>query len=220
MIRILLADDQALLRSTFRMLIDSCDDMTVTAEAANGQEAVDRARAHRPDLVLMDIRMPILDGLAATRQICSTPELAGTRVMILTTFETDEHVARALQAGAGGFLGKDVTPEALLDGIRTVVAGESLLSPAATRALIGRFLSGPGGAGGVPEGLLPALTDREREMTALAAQGLSNQEIGERLVLSPLTVRTHIHRAMTKVGARDRAQLVVIAYQQGLVRAW
>jgi DNA-binding NarL/FixJ family response regulator len=219
MIHIVLADDQALLRSTFRMLIDSCDDMTVVAEAANGEEAVDLAQAHRPDLVLMDIRMPVLDGLAATRQICSRPGLAGTRVLILTTFETDEHVARALQAGASGFLGKDVTPEGLLDGIRTVVAGESLLSPAATRTLIDRFLSGPGGVTGVPEGLLSTLTGREREMTALAAHGLSNQDIAERLFVSPLTVRTHIHRAMTKVGARDRAQLVVIAYQQGLVRA-
>ena len=219
MIKILLADDQALLRSTFRMLIDSCDDMTVIAEAANGEEAVGLTRLHRPDLVLMDVRMPVLDGLAATTQICSVPDLAGTRVLILTTFETDEHVARALQAGASGFLGKDVTPERLLDGIRTVVAGESLLSPAAIRTLIDRFLSHPGGVSGVPEGSLSTLTDRERETTALAAHGLSNQEIGDRLFVSPLTVRTHIHRAMMKVGARDRAQLVVIAYQQGLVRA-
>ncbi|HEX6342383.1 response regulator transcription factor [Umezawaea sp.] len=219
MIRILLADDQALLRSTFRMLIDSCDDMTVVAEASNGEEAIDLARRHRPDVVLMDIRMPLRDGLAATQQICSANDLVGTRVLILTTFETDEHVARALKAGASGFLGKDVTPEGLLDGVRTVVAGEALLSPAATRALIDRFLSGNGDISDVPQGLLAALTDREREMTALAAHGLSNQEIGERLFVSPLTVRTHIHRAMSKVGARDRAQLVVIAYQQGLVRA-
>jgi DNA-binding NarL/FixJ family response regulator len=217
MIRILLADDQALLRSTFRMLIDSCDDMTVVAEASNGVEAVDLVRHHRLDLVLMDIRMPVRDGLAATQEICA--DLADTRVLILTTFETDEHVARALKAGASGFLGKDVTAVGLLDGIRTVVAGEALLSPAATRALIDRFLSGNGGAGDVPQGLLSTLTDRERELTALAAYGLSNQEIGERLVVSPLTVRTHLHRAMTKVGARDRAQLVVIAYQQGLVQA-
>jgi DNA-binding NarL/FixJ family response regulator len=217
MIRILLADDQALLRSTFRMLIDSCDDMTVVAEASNGVEAVDLACRHRPDLVLMDIRMPVRDGLVATQEICA--DLADTRVLILTTFETDEHVARALRAGASGFLGKDVTAAGLLDGIRTVVAGEALLSPAATRALIDHFLSGNGGARDVPTGLLSTLTDRERELTALAAHGLSNQEIGERLVVSPLTVRTHIHRAMTKVGARDRAQLVVIAYQQGLVQA-
>ncbi|MCA2211442.1 response regulator transcription factor [Jidongwangia harbinensis] len=218
MIQILLADDQALLRSTFRLLIDSCEDMTVVAEAADGAEAAELARRLRPDLVLMDIRMPVLDGLAATRRICATPDLAGTRVLILTTFETDEYVARALEAGASGFLGKDVTPEGLLAGIRTVVGGEALLSPSATRALIDRFLSGPGSAGGPPRGSLATLTDREREITALAAHGLSNQQIAERLVVSPLTVRTHIHRAMTKVRARDRAQLVVVAYQQGLVR--
>jgi DNA-binding NarL/FixJ family response regulator len=218
MIEIVLADDQALLRSTFRMLIDSCDDMTVVAEAANGEEAAALARLHRPDLVLMDIRMPVLDGLAATQRICSTPELAGTRVLILTTFETDEYVARALEAGASGFLGKDVTSEGLLAGIRTVVGGEALLSPSATRALICRFLSGHGSTGEPLHGSLAALTDREREITALAAHGLSNQEIAERLVVSPLSVRTHIHRAMMKVRARDRAQLVVVAYQQGLVR--
>ncbi|GAA4724777.1 two component transcriptional regulator, LuxR family [Promicromonospora umidemergens] len=218
MIRILLADDQALLRSTFRMLIDSCDDMTVVAEAANGEEAAELTQAHRPDLVLMDIRMPLLDGLVATQRICATPELAHTRVLILTTFETDEYVARALEAGASGFLGKDVTADALLAGIRTVVGGEALLSPAATRALIDRYLSGTGTTGKSPTGSLGSLTDRERELTALAAHGLSNQEIAERLFVSPLTVRTHIHRAMMKVGARDRAQLIVAAYQQGLVR--
>ncbi|GIJ44402.1 DNA-binding response regulator [Virgisporangium aliadipatigenens] len=218
MIQILLADDQALLRSTFRMLIDSCDDMTVVAEAANGEEAVDLARRHRPELVLMDIRMPVSDGLIATQRICSTPDLAHTRVLILTTFETDEYVARALEAGASGFLGKDVTPEVLLAGIRTVVGGEALLSPLATRALIDRFLSAPGSSREPLRGSLATLTEREREITALAAHGLSNQEIAERLVLSPLTVRTHIHRAMMKVQARDRAQLVVAAYQQGLVQ--
>ncbi|MCZ2811949.1 response regulator transcription factor [Modestobacter sp. VKM Ac-2979] len=218
MIRVLLADDQALLRSTFRMLIDAEDDMTVVAEAANGEEAVELARADHPDLVLMDIRMPVLDGLAATRQICSDPDLAGTRVLILTTFESDEHVAHALRAGASGFLGKDVTPAGLLDGIRTVVAGDALLSPAATRVLIDRFLSSPDGIGDLPRGLLPTLTDREREITELAAHGLSNQQIADRLIVSPLTVRTHVHRAMMKLGARDRAQLVVIAYQEGLAR--
>jgi DNA-binding NarL/FixJ family response regulator len=200
------------------MLIDSCDDMTVVAEAANGEEAAGLARQYLPDLVLMDIRMPVLDGLAATQRICATPELARTRVLILTTFETDEYVARALEAGASGFLGKDVTAEGLLAGIRTVAGGEALLSPSATRALIDRFLTGPGSTGEPPQGSLAALTDREREITALAAHGLSNQEIAERLVVSPLTVRTHIHRAMMKVRARDRAQLVVAAYQQGLVR--
>ena len=219
MIRVILADDQALLRSTFRMLIDSEDDMTVVAEAANGAEAVDRARRHHPDLVLMDIRMPVLDGLAATRQICSDADLTGTRVLILTTFESDEHVFQALRAGASGFLGKDVTSAGLLAGIRTVVGGDALLSPVATRALVDRFRSSPEGIGGPPRGLLPSLTGREREITALAAHGLSNQEIAERLVVSPLTVRTHVHRAMTKLGARDRAQLVVVAYQEGLVRS-
>lgn len=219
MIRILLADDQALLRSTFRMLIDSCDDMTVVAEAANGEEAVELSRTYRPDLVLMDIRMPVLDGLAATQRICAAPELARTRVLILTTFETDEYVAHALEMGASGFLGKDVTPDGLLAGIRTVIGGEALLSPAATRALISRYLSGTGTTSETHTGSLRSLTDRERELTALAAYGLSNQEIAQRLVLSPLTVRTHIHRAMMKVGARDRAQLIVAAYQQGLVRA-
>ncbi|WP_432493228.1 response regulator transcription factor [Kineococcus auxinigenes] len=218
MIEILLADDQALLRSTFRMLIDSCEDMTVVAEAADGEEATRLARQHRPDLVLMDIRMPVLDGLAATRHICSTPGLERTRVLILTTFETDEHVARALESGASGFLGKDVTADGLLAGIRTVADGEALLSPTATRALIGRFLSAPGTTDELPRGSLAMLTDREREVTALAAQGLSNQEIAERLTVSPLTVRTHVHRAMMKVGARDRTQLVVAAYRQGLVR--
>jgi DNA-binding NarL/FixJ family response regulator len=218
MIRILLADDQALLRSTFRMLIDSCDDMAVVGEAADGGEAVDLAQRHRPDLVLMDIRMPVLDGLAATQRICAMPDLARTRVLILTTFETDEYVARALEAGASGFLGKDVTPDVLLAGIRTVVGGEALLSPSATRALIGRYLAGAGTVAESPTGSLAGLTDRERELTALAAHGLSNQQIAERLVVSPLTVRTHIHRAMMKIGARDRAQLVVAAYQQGLVR--
>ena len=219
MIRVLLADDQALLRSTFRMLIDSEDDLTVVAEAANGAEAVELARQHHPDLVLMDIRMPVLDGLAATRQICSAADLTGTRVMVLTTFESDEHVARALKAGASGFLGKDVTADGLLAGIRTVVSGEALLSPVATRILVDRFLASPDGTNDLPRGLLPTLTDREREITGMAARGLSNQEIAERLVVSPLTVRTHVHRAMTKLGARDRAQLVVIAYQEGLVRA-
>ncbi|MCD9879774.1 response regulator transcription factor [Streptomyces guryensis] len=219
-IRVLLADDQALLRATFRILIDSCDDMEVVAEATDGAEAVALARVHRPDLVLMDIRMPGTDGLAATSAICADPELSGTRVLILTTFEIDEYVAQALRAGASGFLGKDVTADALLDGIRTVAVGESLLSPLATRVLIARFLSGPaqGARPAASEGL-GALTVREREVMAWVAEGHSNEEIGEKLFVSPLTVRTHVHRAMTKLGARDRAQLVVIAYQSGLVQA-
>ncbi|MPY52059.1 response regulator transcription factor [Streptomyces acidicola] len=218
-IRVLLADDQALLRGTFRLLIDSCADMEVVGEAACGQEAVDLARTHRPDIVLMDIRMPGTDGLAATATICDDPELATTRVLILTMFETDEYVAKALRAGASGFLGKYVTADALLAGIRTIASGEALLSPGATRALINRFLTAPApGRLLAPPERLEELTPREREVTVLAAEGKSNDEIAQKLFLSVLTVRSHIQRALTKLGARDRAQLVVIAYQCGLVR--
>ncbi|WP_314220574.1 response regulator transcription factor [Streptomyces zaehneri] len=219
-IRVLLADDQALLRATFRILIDTCDDMEVVGEASDGAQAVGLARLHRPDVVLMDIRMPGTDGLAATADVCADPGLSDTRVLILTTFEIDEYVARALRAGASGFLGKDVTADALLDGIRTVASGESLLSPLATRSLIARFLASPAESArlGFP-GDLAGLTAREREVTARVAEGRSNEEIADELFVSPLTVRTHVHRAMTKLGARDRAQLVVIAYQSGLVRA-
>ncbi|MEU2421154.1 response regulator transcription factor [Streptomyces sp. NPDC007851] len=218
-IRVLLADDQALLRATFRILVDTVEDMTVIAEAADGREAVDRAVEHRPDVVIMDIRMPDMDGVAATAAICARPELSQTHVLVLTTFENDENVAKALRAGASGFLGKGVSPEVLLSGIRTVAAGESLLSPGATRALITRFLAAPD-----TDGLraltddVRTLTDREREVTTLAAYGKSNAEIADHLVLSPLTVRSHIQRAMTKLGARDRAQLVVSAYQSGLAK--
>jgi DNA-binding NarL/FixJ family response regulator len=215
MISVLLADDQALLRTTFRMLIDANPDLAVVGEAADGGEAVALTRSLRPTVVLMDIRMPGTNGLAATTRICADPDLSATRVLILTTFETDEYVAAALRAGASGFLGKDVSAGALLDGIRTVASGEALLSPAATRALIARFLAGPQPA----SGRLRVLTAREREVMALAAEGRSNAEIARDLVVSPLTVRTHIQRAMTKLHARDRAQLVVIAYQTGLVRA-
>jgi DNA-binding NarL/FixJ family response regulator len=217
-IRVLLADDQALLRETFRILVDSNADMEVVGEAADGREAVELARVHRPDVILMDIRMPGLDGLAATTAICADPGLAGTRVLILTTFELDDYVARAIRAGASGFLGKDVGASDLLAGIRTVAAGDALLSPAATGLLISRFLTTadpPDRAGAA--GRLAELTAREREVMALAAQGATNNEIAERLFLSPLTVRTHIRRAMMKLHARDRAQLVVIAYQTGLV---
>ncbi|PPS91275.1 response regulator transcription factor [Streptomyces sp. MH60] len=218
-IRVLLADDQALLRATFRILIDSSEDMAVVAEAADGRDAVALTRAHRPDLVLMDIRMPGTDGLAATAAICADPDLRNTRVLVLTTFETDEHVARALRIGASGFLGKDVTAEELLDGIRTVAAGDALLSAAATRSLITRFLDSPDPAASpVPPEDLAALTAREREVTALVADGKSDQEIAAGLFLSPLTVRTHVQRAKTKLGARDRAQLVALAYRSGLVR--
>jgi DNA-binding NarL/FixJ family response regulator len=214
-ITILLADDQALLRTTFRMLIEANPDMAVVGEAANGAEAVALTRDHHPTIVLMDIRMPGTDGLAATTAICAEPSLSGTRVLILTTFETDEYVAKALRAGASGFLGKDVSADGLLAGIRTVAAGDALLSPTATRALITRFLA-TAEPGELTE--LAVLTAREREVMALAAEGRSNVEIAERLVVSPLTVRTHVQRAMTKLGARDRTQLVVIAYQTGLVR--
>ncbi|MEU9216394.1 response regulator transcription factor [Streptomyces sp. NPDC048376] len=218
-IRVLLADDQALLRATFRILIDTSEDMAVVAEAADGREAVALTRAHRPDLVLMDIRMPGTDGLAATAAICADPNLRATRVLVLTTFETDEHVARALRIGASGFLGKDVTAEELLDGIRTVAAGDALLSAAATRSLITRFLDSPDPAASpVPPEDLATLTAREREITALVADGKSDKEIAAELFLSPLTVRTHVQRAKTKLGARDRAQLVAHAYRSGLVR--
>ncbi|KAF4406568.1 MULTISPECIES: response regulator transcription factor [Streptomyces] len=218
-IRVLLADDQTLLRATFRMLIDSCQDMTVVGEASDGAEAVDLTRAHRPDIVLMDIRMPGVDGLAATSAICADPDLAATRVLILTTFETEDYVARALHAGASGFLGKDVTTDTLLAGLRTVASGEALLSPTATRALIVNFLMTPAPGGQLLSAQrLSELTARERETMAMAAEGKSNTEIAETLTLSPLTVRTHIYRAMAKLGARDRAQLVVIAYQTGLVQ--
>ncbi|MEU5766531.1 response regulator transcription factor [Streptomyces asoensis] len=217
-IRVLLADDQALLRATFRILIESVEDMTVVAEAADGREAVELAGAHRPDVVIMDIRMPDVDGVAATAAICARPELSGTRVLVLTTFEDDRNVARALRAGASGFLGKGVSPEVLLSGIRTVAAGDALLSPGATRALITRFLAVPDTDDPVLPEVLKVLTDREREVMALAAHGRSNAEIAAELVLSPLTVRSHIQRAMTKLDARDRAQLVVIAYRSGLVK--
>jgi DNA-binding NarL/FixJ family response regulator len=216
-IRLVLADDQALLRGTFRLLIDSTPDLEVVGEAGTGREAVELARALRPDLVLMDIRMPVLDGLEATRLIAAEPELASVKVLILTTFENDEHVAEALRAGAGGFLGKGVNPEELLRAIRTVAAGDALLSPAATRALITRFLASPADAP-IITAPLHTLTAREREVVTLVAAGLSNEEIAARLFVTPLTAKTHVNRAMAKLGARDRAQVVVLAYESGLVR--
>jgi DNA-binding NarL/FixJ family response regulator len=214
-IRVLLADDQALLRGTFRILIDSCQDLEVVAEAADGAEAVELTRLHHPDVVLMDLRMPGTDGLTATETICADPDVADTRVVVLTTFENDDHVARALRAGASGFLGKYVTTDALLGAIRLIATGESLLSAGATKALITQFL-----ATSPPTPASPALrdlTNRELEVMKLAARGHSNAEIAAALHLSVLTVRTHIQRAMTKLGARDRAQLVVLAYQNRLV---
>ncbi|MFC8824234.1 response regulator [Streptomyces sp. NPDC057137] len=218
-IRVVLADDQALLLGTFRLLIDSCDDMEVIAVAGDGHEAVAAVRATRPDVIVMDIRMPGLDGLAATAEICRDDTLRDTKVLILTTFETDEYVAQALRAGASGFLGKDVESGAFLDAIRTVAAGDALLSPSAARSLISDFLARPArGRSGSAAAALDVLTAREREIMAHVAAGLSNDEIGAQLYVSPLTVRTHVHRAIAKLNARDRAQLVVIAYQSGLVR--
>ncbi|THA60645.1 response regulator transcription factor [Streptomyces sp. A0958] len=223
-IKVLLVDDQALLRSAFRVLVDSEPDMRVVGEAADGAQAVEAARTERPDVVLMDIRMPGTDGLTATRMISADPDLAGVRVVMLTTFEVDEYVVQSLRAGASGFLGKGAEPDELLNAIRIAAGGEALLSPAATKGLIARFLAqsgngadeGPGAA--VYTERLAALTGREREVLVLVAGGLSNDEIAERLVVSPLTVKTHVNRAMAKLGARDRAQLVVIAYESGLVR--
>ncbi|MEH0490355.1 response regulator transcription factor [Streptomyces scabiei] len=216
-IRLLLADDQALLRGTFRMLFDATDDMETVAEASNGREAVELAAAERPDVVLMDIRMPELDGIEATRLIKESEDHAGVRVLVLTTFEDDEHVAEALRAGASGFLGKGARPEELLDAVRTVADGEALLSPSATRALITRFLAQPDPCPAAVHARLECLTPRERDVTTLVALGLTNNEIAHRLFVSPLTAKTHINRAMSKLAVRDRAQLVVIAYQCGLV---
>ncbi|MFF8639582.1 response regulator [Streptomyces sp. NPDC015345] len=220
-IRVLLADDQALLRSAFKVLVDSEPDMEVVGEASDGAQAVRLARSERADVVLMDIRMPGTDGLAATRQISADPALAHVRVVMLTTFEVDEYVVQSLRAGASGFLGKGAEPDELLGAIRIAAAGEALLSPVATKGLIAKFLAQGEGSDGevsVRGERLAALTGREREVLVQVAGGHSNDEIAERLEVSPLTVKTHVNRAMAKLGARDRAQLVVIAYESGLVR--
>lgn len=216
-IRVLLADDQSLIRSGFRALIDSAPDLEVIGEAGDGNEAVELTRASKPDVVLMDVRMPGRDGLSATVEICADPSLTGSRVLILTTFEVDEYVFQALRAGASGFIGKGIAPGELLEAIRVIHRGETLLSPQATRHLVSAYLAQPGPGSNDLHKRLEVLTEREREMVALAATGLSNDEIAAELVLSPLTVKTHINRAMTKLQARDRAQLVVIAYQTRLV---
>ncbi|MEU4497439.1 response regulator transcription factor [Streptomyces sp. NBC_00210] len=214
-IRVLLADDQRLVRAAFAMLVESARDMEVVGQAGTGAEAVELARTERADLVVMDIRMPELDGIEATRLIAADDDLAGVKVLVLTTYDTDEHILEALRAGASGFLVKDTRPADLLAAIRTVAAGESLLSPGPTSRLIARVLSIPGEppATGGPDGL----SDRERQVLALVARGLNNTEIAERLGLSPLTAKTHVSRIMGKLGARDRAQLVIVAYESGLV---
>ena len=217
--RVVIADDQELVRAGLRLVIDRAPGLTVVGEAGTGRDAVRLASEARADVVLMDIRMPGLDGLAATRRIAADESLAGVRVLILTTFEVDEYVFEALRSGAAGFLGKGARPEALIDAIRTVAHGDALLSPTATRGLIARYLKLHDSEPVRPSPQLADLTDREREVVALVADGMSNTEIASQLTLSPLTVKTHANHAMTKLGARDRAQLVVLAYQTGLARA-
>ncbi|MGW4026009.1 response regulator [Streptomyces sp. NPDC005009] len=218
MIRVVLADDQTVVRAGFRALLELTDDLVVVAEAADGVQAVELTRTTRPDVVLMDIRMPRADGLEATRRIVADPALDAVRVLVLTTYEADEYVFEALRAGAAGFLLKDIDPDDLRAAIRTVAAGRSLLAPAVTRRVIEEFsrLKAPETEA---RRVLDPLTDREREVLALVGRGLSNDEIGSRLLMSPLTAKTHVSRVMTKLGARDRAQLVVVAYETGLVRA-
>ncbi len=216
MTTLLIADDQALVRAGLRALIEAEADLAVTGEATDGAEAIATVRAQRPDVVLMDIRMPGVDGLEATRRIAADGALDGVRVLILTTFEIDEYVFAALRAGASGFLLKDAEPAALLHAIRVVASGEALLSPSVTRRVVEVFAAGS--APDAPQAsLLAELTEREREVVGLVAQGLTNADIGQRLVISPATARTHVSRAMVKLGARDRAQLVVFAYESGIV---
>ncbi|MBN2622177.1 MAG: response regulator transcription factor [Acidimicrobiales bacterium] len=216
MIKVLLADDQALVRAGFRALLDAQDDVEVVGEAADGDEAAAMTRRLRPDVVLMDVRMPGTDGLAATRTIVGDDRLGDVRIVILTTFDLDEYVFEAIRAGASGFLVKDTEPVELLRAVRAVAAGDALLSPGVTRRLIGAFATRSREPLATPA--LDALTDREREVMVLVAEGLSNDEIAERLYVSPMTAKTHVSRAMTKLAARDRAQLVVFAYESGLVR--
>jgi DNA-binding NarL/FixJ family response regulator len=215
-IRVLVADDQAAVRGGFAALIDSEDSMDVAGEATNGREAVDLARSVFPHVVVMDIRMPVLDGLEATRLICSDPALSATRVLVLTTFDLDEYVYRALRAGASGFLLKDAGPAELLNAIRVVAAGDALIAPSITRRLIAEFAArrDPN----EPPAAVAELTEREREILRLVARGLTNAEIADRLVISPLTTKTHVSRILRKLDCRDRAQLVTLAYESGLVK--
>lgn len=215
MISVILVDDQALIRTGLRALLDAEDDITVIAEAENGREGLALAAQHRPDIVLMDIQMPVMDGIEATRRIVAREELTGTRVVMLTNYGLDEYVFTALRSGAAGFLVKDTDPADLIHGLRVVAEGEALLSPAITRTLISEFVARPANAVSAED--VRHLTSREQEVVALVGYGLSNAEIAERLVVSPTTAKTHVSRAMAKVHARDRAQLVVFAYEAGLV---
>ncbi len=216
MIRVALADDEALIRAGLRVLLGGEEDIVVTGEARDGEQAVALARRERPDVLLMDVRMPRLDGIAATRLVVADPDCAGVRVLILTTFDVDETVFAALAAGASGFLLKDATPEEIVQGVRVVAAGESLLSPSVTSLLVREYARRP--TSGLARGdLLASLTERETEVLRLVARGASNAEIADRLVISPATAKTHVSRVLAKLGARDRAQLVVLAYEAGLV---
>ncbi|MER7719252.1 response regulator transcription factor [Streptomyces flaveolus] len=215
MIRVLLVDDQPLIRSGFRAFLDLEDDIEVVAEAADGSEGLELARTHLPDIALIDIQMPVMDGIEATRRIAADPSLAGVHVVILTNYGLDEYVFNALRAGAAGFLVKDILPEDFLHAVRVAARGDALLAPSITRKLINRYVSQP--LPSATGSTLDELTSREREAVVLVAQGLTNNEIADRMVISPLTAKTHVNRAMTKLHARDRAQLVVLAYESGLV---
>ena len=215
MIRVLLVDDQPLIRSGFRALLEIEHDIEVVAEAGDGREAVALARQHVPDIALIDVRMPVVDGIEATRRIAADPDLAGVHVVILTNYGLDEYVFHALRAGAAGFLVKDIRPEDFLHAVHVAARGEALLAPSITRKLIDRYVTHPPRAD--PGAALAELTNREREAVALVAQGLSNDQIAARMVISPTTAKTHVNRAMVKLHARDRAQLVIIAYESGLV---